>query len=120
MNASFGGYRGWDVTFLPEFGSCEIRAPDVRSVFESRDGEPESVLKLGEMIFFDANGREVARVVHEEFKPPPIQAIIAAAKKAGDYGILQFQGGFQDGKVSLFGLLEAVEYAEKTCKVALK
>jgi len=116
LSASFGGSPGWTVMFMPQFGSCSITSPGVHTLFSARNGHPESVPELGEMIFFDGNGQKVDRVVHEEYSPAPITAIMAAARKAGEYGIAQLEYD----KVSLFGFLEAVKYAEKTCKVSVR
>lgn len=116
ISASFGGSLAWTVTFMPQFGSCEISAPGVHTVFSSSHGQPEAVLELGKIIFYDPNGQEVSRVVHKEYAPAPITAIIAAARKAGEYGTVELPYE----KASLFGFLEAVEYAEKTCKVSVR
>jgi len=104
---------------MPQYDSCSIESPVLSRVFSFRAGRPDSVLELGHIIFFDSSGREVGRVVHKGFSPAPIRAIVAAAEKAGDYGVMQF-GILGEKRVSLFGFLEAVDYAQKTCGVSVR
>lgn len=117
-SASFAGDGGWTVTHMPEFGSCEIRAPNVHSIFSSRDGKPEQVLPMGDLVFLKPDGKTVTQLSHESFSPSPIAAILAAAKQAGEYGFIKM--GRSSESVSLYGLVEAATYAERACGVILK
>lgn len=113
---------GWKVDYAPlPHPSCEIRSPRGTPVFTSADGHPQ-VTVSGEMIFFDVNGQEAGRVIPKGDSPDslsgiaPVAQIIAAAKKAGDYGFIEIRRWSE--KSSLFGLLEAINFAEKTCKLS--
>jgi hypothetical protein len=112
------GGRGWDIDYLTRAGTmCTVSAPGGTTIYMSLDGKRNNILPLGEMIFFNENGQEVGRVLHKEGQCP-IAKMLEAAQKASDYGFVEFK---ETGKrASLFGLLEAIEYAEKTCAVSIR
>jgi hypothetical protein len=115
IEATFPSSEGWVVEFNPQDGECSIWAPGGHTIAQYSHGRRGRVVGLGEMIFFDSNGQEVSRLAHSAFTPPPTKEILAAARRAGEYGWVQFE--YEWEKVSLFGLKEAVEFAERTCGV---
>jgi hypothetical protein len=121
IRASFGGRAGWNVEYMPKHASCTIQYQgSLLTIFNSRQGRPDSVLPLGEIIFLDSEGREAGQAQHTSFSPGPMTEILAAAKKVGEYGRMISKGRSEVRGASLFGLMEAVSYAEKTCNVSLQ
>lgn len=103
--------RTWTVTYMSQFGSCEIRGPGSSSIFSARNRRPDAVLTMGKVEFRDANGELIATVDHPSFSPSPFVEFYAGAVKAGPYGTVKTMSG----RSSLYGFLEAVAFAEQTC-----
>lgn len=118
--AQFGGEisEGWTVTYMPKFKSCAISMGSTPRVFEAKGGKPDNVLPLHTITFRDANGTVVGSVEHKSFGPTPFAEFLAAAEKAGEYGSVTAKFGSKSG--SLFGFVEAVQWAEKTCGISIR
>jgi len=117
ISASFAST--WNVTWIPEFRSCELRGPRSAGWFavHGRLGDEQSrVLPLGDVIVMDSEGRVVERFSHREFGPAPLDRLLRAAERAGENGMVKVGGEMG----SLFGLAEAVRFAEQTCGMRLR
>ncbi len=117
VSATFGGDGGWHVVFLPEDQWCSVSTVYARTIFRSFHGRPDQILPLGAVTFYRPGGGIVTTLKHDTYSPGPIAEFMRALEEAGEYGWVDMGKG---GPASLYGLSEALRYAEQTCGVTLR
>jgi hypothetical protein len=79
--------------------------------------EPASKTPLGAVTFYRPGGGMVATLKHDTFSPGPVADFMRAAEDAGEYRWVDMKNAKPS---SLYGLSEALRFAEKTCGVTLR
>lgn len=109
--ARFGGVEGWVVYIEPRQNWCAVRGPFGKSIATYMDGKVQSDKDLGVVRYFTSHGKFVASTEHRPGIPAPTVAIMNAAARVGEDGMIEVGHHLY----SFFGLREALQFAAKTC-----